>query len=49
VEWLAREDPFSKGCEAETLGAEREASAEESRKRLSGMLPILQVLAGWVR
>ncbi|MBN1260533.1 MAG: hypothetical protein JXB35_07615 [Anaerolineae bacterium] len=44
VDWLAWEDPFLLGQEAESLRREREASAEETRKRLAYVQPILEML-----
>jgi hypothetical protein len=44
VDWLAWEDPFIFGSEPEPLRREREQSAEETRKRLSYVLPMLQLL-----
>lgn len=45
VDWLAWEDPFISGREADGLRREREASVAETRKRLSYVIPTLQVLA----
>jgi hypothetical protein len=44
VDWLAWEDPFINGREADGLRREREASVAETRKRLSYVIPKLQVL-----
>jgi hypothetical protein len=48
VDWLAWEDPFIFGREADGLRREREASVAETRKRLSYVIPKLQVLAEFV-
>jgi hypothetical protein len=45
VDWLAWEDPFISGREADGLRREREGSVWETRKRLSYVIPTLQVLA----
>ena len=45
VDWLAWEDPFVLGCDRDRLLAEREGSIEELQKRLSYVLPMLDVLA----
>ncbi len=45
VDWLAWEDPFVLGCDGDALRAEREGSAAELDKRLSYVLPMLDVLA----
>jgi hypothetical protein len=44
VDWLAWEDPFILGKDAEELKQEREASLTESQKRLSYMLPMIEVI-----
>jgi hypothetical protein len=44
VDWLAWEDPFIYGCDPEQLRAERDQSADETRKRLGYVLPMLEVL-----
>lgn len=44
VDWLAWEDPFHLKRDANELRAEREASAEEYKKRLSYCLPMVDVL-----
>ena len=48
VDWLAWEDPFISGREADGLRREREGSVRETRKRLSYVIPTLQVLAEFV-
>jgi hypothetical protein len=45
VDWLAWEDPFISGREADELRQEREESKQETRKRLSYVISKLQVLA----
>ncbi|MBN1584677.1 MAG: hypothetical protein JXA89_28480 [Anaerolineae bacterium] len=45
VDWLAWEDPFICGQNADRLRAERENDVQETLKRLSYVLPKLQVLA----
>lgn len=45
VDWLAWEDPFIEGRDANELKHERENSLEETRKRLSYVLPMLDLLA----
>lgn len=45
VDWLAWEDPFLLGRDAAELKREREMSADEVRKRLGYVIPMLQVLA----
>jgi hypothetical protein len=45
VDWLAWEDPHLLGRDAAELKREREASADEVRKRLGYVIPMLQVLA----
>jgi hypothetical protein len=44
VEWLAWEDPFIEEREAQALKAQREASIAETNKRLSYVVPMLQLL-----
>jgi hypothetical protein len=44
VDWLAWEDPFVTGCDAEQLKREREASPEETHKRLAYVIPMLDLL-----
>jgi hypothetical protein len=44
VDWLAWEDPFILGLPAEELKREREGSLEETCKRLSYALPMMDVL-----
>lgn len=44
VDWLAWEDPFIYGCDAQQLKQEREASMAETRKRLAYVIPMLQLL-----
>jgi hypothetical protein len=44
VDWLAWEDPFIQGREAGDLKREREGSVEETQKRLSYVIPVLQLL-----
>ena len=44
VDWLAWEDPFILGREANELFRERENSLEETRKRLSYALPMMEVI-----
>jgi hypothetical protein len=44
VDWLAWEDPFILGREAAELKQERENSLEETHKRLSYTLPMIQML-----
>lgn len=44
VDWLAWEDPFILKQEAHILREEREQSLEETRKRLSYVIPILELL-----
>jgi hypothetical protein len=44
VDWLAWEDPFLLGRDAAELKREREMSADEVRKRLGYVIPMLQVL-----
>jgi hypothetical protein len=46
VDWLAWEDPFVLGREAAELKQERENSLEETHKRLSYALPMIQTLTG---
>jgi len=45
VDWLAWEDPFILGRDAGELKREREDSLEETRKRLSYVLPMAELLA----
>lgn len=44
VEWLAWEDPFIYGRDAQQLKQEREQSIAETRKRLAYVIPMLQLL-----
>lgn len=44
VDWLAWEDPFILGRDAEELKREREQSLEETNKRLNYVLPMLETL-----
>ena len=44
VDWLAWEDPFLLGADPQRLQVERQRSPEETRKRLSYVLPIIQIL-----
>ena len=44
VDWLAWEDPFSLGVDAVALKAAREASVEETHKRLAYVIPMLELL-----
>lgn len=44
VDWLSWEDPFILGRDASELKHERENSLEETRKRLSYALPMIQTL-----
>jgi hypothetical protein len=44
VDWLAWEDPFILGRDAQDLKAERESSPAETRKRLAYVAPMLQLL-----
>lgn len=44
VAWLAWEDPFILGRNADELRRERENSLEETRKRLSYVLPMVKLL-----
>lgn len=44
VDWLAWEDPFICGRNADELKRERENSLEETQKRLSYVLPIVELL-----
>ena len=44
VGWLAWEDPLILGVDARKLKRERERGVEDVRKRLSYVLPMLQVL-----
>jgi hypothetical protein len=45
VDWLAWEDPFILGHDREELMSERENSLEETEKRLSYVLPMVEALA----
>lgn len=48
VDWLAWEDPFIYGRDADELRRERGESTVETQKRLTGIKPILQMLlAAW--
>lgn len=49
VDWLAWEDPFVLGGDSEALRAERENSVDELEKRLSYVLPMLDVLTSRAR
>jgi hypothetical protein len=44
VDWLSWEDPFILGRDAEELKRERENNLEETHKRLSYALPMIQIL-----
>jgi hypothetical protein len=44
VDWLAWEDPFIEGRDANELKRERENSLAETRKRLSYVLPMVELL-----
>jgi hypothetical protein len=44
VDWLAWEDPFVYGCDSQQLKSEREQSATETCKRLTYVIPMLQLL-----
>jgi hypothetical protein len=44
VDWLSWEDPFIENGDAQTLKATREASLAETNKRLSYVVPMLQLL-----
>ncbi|MFN8486279.1 MAG: hypothetical protein U0350_01725 [Caldilineaceae bacterium] len=44
VDWLAWEDPFIYGRDAQQLKQEREQSIAETRKRLAYVIPMLQLL-----
>jgi hypothetical protein len=44
VDWLAWEDPFILGRDAAELKAEREQSLDETNKRLSYVLPMIETL-----
>jgi hypothetical protein len=44
VDWLAWEDPFLFGRDARQLKREREASLQETRKRLAYVIPMLQLV-----
>ncbi len=45
VDWLAWEDPFIFGRDAEELKREREQSIAETRRRLAYVIPMLKLLA----
>jgi hypothetical protein len=45
VDWLAWEDPFIEHRDPTTLRAERDADPAETRRRLGGLIAILDVLA----
>jgi hypothetical protein len=45
VDWLAWEDPFIEGRDPQVMKAERECSPAEVQKRLSYVLPMMEVLA----
>jgi hypothetical protein len=47
VDWLAWEDPFILGRDADELKLERENSLEETHKRLSYALSMIQILTGF--
>ena len=49
VDWLAWEDPFITGRDADELKHERENSLLETRKRLSYVLPIVELLTEFSR
>lgn len=49
VDWLAWEDPFILGREAEDLKSEREASVAETEKRLGYVIPTVQRLVETAR
>jgi hypothetical protein len=49
VAWLAWEDPSLEGRDAGGLKREREASAEETRKRLGYVVPILKLIRDYKR
>jgi hypothetical protein len=44
VEWLAWEDPFMENCDPQTLKRIREESVAEHCKRLSYVIPMLQLI-----
>jgi len=44
VDWLAWEDPFILNCDAAELKRDREQSLDETNKRLSYVLPMLETL-----
>ena len=44
VDWLAWEDPFIESRDPDALKEEREGSTQETRKRLSYVVPTLRVL-----
>jgi hypothetical protein len=44
VDWLVWEDPFIYGRDAEKLRQERDASSTETRKRLMGIQPLMEIL-----
>lgn len=45
VDWLAWEDPFILGCDPTKLKLDRENSHEETEKRLSYVLPMIDALS----
>lgn len=45
VDWLAWEDPFIEQTDAATLRSQKEQSAAEVQKRLSYIIPVLQLIA----
>ena len=49
VDWLAWEDPFILGRDAGELKLERENSLAETQKRLSYVLPMVEMLANFAR
>ena len=44
VDWLAWEDPYILGCDADALRAEREANPQETQKRLAYALPMIELI-----
>lgn len=48
VDWLAWEDPFILGRDAGELKQERENSLAETQKRLSYVLPMVELLTEFV-
>jgi hypothetical protein len=44
VDWLAWEDPFILGRDADELKREREQSLDETNKRLNYVLPMIEML-----